>query len=410
VRLPEETRERFQGTAERSPHGPIDPWYTEPARKRGSLGPSGRRPRRWLSRILIVGVFFGCLALIGVVVDRGVHWVEGRSSTTTTEAARGATVEVVISPGTTATQVGTLLEEQGVIESSAAFVDLVKSRGSESKLRPGIYQFSVGQELLKVVDMLEQGQGSVSFKLTIPEGMAASQVAALLTEEGTVTGESYLQLSGQPAKFVVPKVGGAVPKVTTLEGLLFPSTYYLLKGDGATEVIGAQLAAFAAKTASLPWSKSTALGLTPYQIVIVASLIEKEASIASERAMVAAVIYNRLKKDMTLGVDATVRYADGPADNRGPRGRFALQYPDSQGSSAYPHRQSGRGRPACGVGTGRGGLPLLRPQRHRRPSFLHRLLRGVPPGQEERAGAVGRDRQSRANLVRKSGSASVWGA
>jgi UPF0755 protein len=298
------------GSSERSPHDPIDPWYTEPARKRGSLGPSGRRPRRWLIRILIVGVFFGCLALIGAAVDRGVHWVEGRSSSTsTTEAARGPTVEVVISPGTTATQVGTLLEEQGVIESSAAFVDLVKSRGSESKLRPGIYQFSLGQELLKVVDMLEQGQGSVSFKLTIPEGMAASQVAALLTEEGTVPGASYLQLSGQPAKFVVPKVGSAAPKVTTLEGLLFPSTYYLLKGDGATEVIGAQLAAFAAKTASLPWSKSTALGLTPYQIVIVASLIEKEASIASERAMVAAVIYNRLKKDMTLGVDATVRYA-----------------------------------------------------------------------------------------------------
>ncbi len=200
------------GSSERSPHDPIDPWYTEPARKRGSLGPSGRRPRRWLSRILIVGVFFGCLALIGAVVDRGVHWVEGRSSTSTTEAARGATVEVVISPGTTATQVGTLLEEQGVIESSAAFVDLVKSRGSESKLRPGIYQFSLGQELLKVVDMLEQGQGSVSFKLTIPEGMAASQVAALLTEEGTVPGESYLQLSGQPAKFVVPKVGRRGPQ------------------------------------------------------------------------------------------------------------------------------------------------------------------------------------------------------
>jgi UPF0755 protein len=298
------------GSSERPSYGPIDPWYTEPARKRGSLGPGGRRPRRrWLSRILIVGIFLGCLALIGAVADKGVHWVQGRSSTSTTQTARGPTVEVVISPGTTATQVGTLLEKQGVIESSAAFVDLVKSRGSESRLRPGIYHFTLGLELLKVVDMLEQGQGSVSFKLTIPEGMAASQVATLLTEEGTIRGASYLELTGKPAKFVVPKVGGAAPKVTTLEGLLFPSTYYLLQGDGATEVIGAQLAAFESKTASLPWSKATALGMTPYDIVIVASLIEKEASIANERAMVAAVIYNRLKKDMTLGVDATVRYA-----------------------------------------------------------------------------------------------------
>lgn len=289
--------------------GPIDPWYTEPARRHGSLLPGGRRPRRWLSRILIVGAFFVCIALVYAVVDKGVHWVRGRSTTSTTQAAQGPTLKVTISPGMTATQVGNLLEEQGVIETSAGFVDLVKARGSESKLRPGIYQFTLGQELLKVVDMLERGKGSVSFKLTIPEGLAASQVATLLTEEGSIKGGSYLELSIQSAKFVVPKVGGVAPKLKTLEGLLFPSTYYLLDGDGATELIGAQLAAFEAKTTSLPWNKATALGLTPYEIVIVASLIEKEASIASERAMVAAVIYNRLKKDMTLGVDATVRYA-----------------------------------------------------------------------------------------------------
>ncbi|MFH0917445.1 MAG: endolytic transglycosylase MltG [bacterium] len=290
-------------------HGGVDPWYAEPARKGGSWGPGGRPPRRWATRILIVGAFFVGIALVAAVANMGVNWVQGRSTTSTTKAAQGPSVSVVINPGMTATQVGMLLQEQGVIESAAAFVDLVKSRGTEGTLRPGIYQFTLGQELLQVVDKLEQGQGSASFKLTIPEGLAADQVATLLTEEGTINGASYVELSGQPTKFVAPKVGGAVPKVGTLEGLLFPSTYYLLKGDGATELIGAQLAAFEAKTASLPWDKATALGLTPYEIVIVASLIEKEASIADERAQVAAVIYNRLKEDMSLGIDATVRYA-----------------------------------------------------------------------------------------------------
>ena len=289
--------------------GGVDPWYTAPTRKGGSWGPGGRPPRRWATRILIVGAFFVGIALVAAVANMGVNWVQGRSTTSTTKAAQGPSVSVVINPGMTATQVGMLLQEQGVIESAAAFVDLVKARGTEGTLRPGIYQFTLGQELLQVVDKLEQGQGSASFKLTIPEGLAADQVATLLTEEGTIKGESYVELSGQPKKFIVPKVGGAAPKVGTLEGLLFPSTYYLLKGDGATELIGAQLAAFEAKTASLPWDKATALGLTPYEIVIVASLIEKEASIADERAQVAAVIYNRLKEDMSLGIDATVRYA-----------------------------------------------------------------------------------------------------
>jgi UPF0755 protein len=256
-----------------------------------------------------VGAFIVFVVAAVLLINKGVDWFHEHSTTTVTEAAHGAAVKVVVNPGMTAAQIGTLLQERGVIESSAEFVDLVKARGSESALLPGIYQFYEDQKLLEVVDMLEQGKGSPSFRLTIPEGMAASQVGALLSDEGTIDGADYLELSGKPDKFRVPKVGETTPEVKTLEGLLFPSTYYLLEGDGATELIGAQLAAFAAQTASLPWEKAKALGLTPYQIVIVASLIEKEVSIAEERAKVAAVIYNRLKADMTLGIDATVRYA-----------------------------------------------------------------------------------------------------
>lgn len=301
--------------AEPRQRGPIDPWYTESARKRGyrrgPWGPGDRRPRRWASRVLIVGAFFVCIAVVAAVANQGVHWVRERSTTTSTVTAQGSSIRVEVKTGMTATQVGQLLQEEGVIESSSAFVDLVKSRGSENKLHPGTYQFATGLALLEVVDQLEKGRGSTTFKLTIPEGLAAGQVAELLSEGGKIKGSSYLDLSGQPSKFVVPKIGDSAPRVTTLEGLLFPSTYFLLQGDGATELIGAQLAAFQKETASLPWDKARALGVTQYQIVIVASLIEKEASIAEERAKVAEVIYNRLKQDMPLGIDATVRYTVG---------------------------------------------------------------------------------------------------
>lgn len=267
--------------------------------------------RRWITRLVVVGAFLGFVIGVAYFIEWSRDWYEERSTTSTTEAARGAAVKVTIDPGMTATEIGRLLEGKKVITSSAAFVDLVKKRGSENDLKPGIYQFYQEQSLLEVVDMLEQGEGSPSFKITIPEGLAVTQVGELLRKDGSIDGAEYVKLSADPKRFVLPEVGGTTPKLTTLEGLLFPSTYYLIKGDGATELIGAQLAAFDAETASLPWAKAKDLGLTPYEIVIVASLIEKEASVAEERAKIAAVIYNRLKADMTLGIDATVRYAVG---------------------------------------------------------------------------------------------------
>lgn len=271
-----------------------------------------RRPRkrRWPARIAVVGGFIVFIVVVAFLANKGVGWYNERSnSTTTTGSNRGPTVEVIINPGMSATEIGNLLEDKGVIDSSADFVDLVKSRGVENELKPGNYQFSEGQKLLEVVDMLQEGAATANFKETIAEGLSISQIAAQLNKEGVIDGDSYAELSAKPDKFVLPNLGDKKPKVTTLEGLLFPSTYYLMEGDGATELIGAQLRAFSTKTADLRWDKAAGLGVSAYEIVIIASLIEKEVKIPSERAKVAAVIYNRLKADMTLGIDATVRYA-----------------------------------------------------------------------------------------------------
>jgi UPF0755 protein len=291
----------------------FDDWSTMP------MGTVPRNPRRGpkrriggVGRALIVLAFVVCIAVIAGAAIAGMRLVQGHSgSGATTSTTVAAASSITVKQGMGANQVGQLLAQAGLIESASAFVDLVKARGSENALKPGTYKFSKGEELLTLVKALENGTGATNLKVTIPEGKAADQVAALLTKGGTIDGAAYLDLIKQPGKFVVPKVGDSAPKVDTLEGLLFPSTYFLSEGDDATALIGAQLAAFEAKTASLPWSNATALGVTPYQVVIVASMIEKEANIADERAKVAAVIYNRLKKKMALGIDATVRYALG---------------------------------------------------------------------------------------------------
>ncbi len=291
----------------------FDDWSSKPLGTVPRHSP--RAPKRRtgpVGRVLIVLAFVVCVVVIVGAAVSAIRLVQGRSgSESTTSTSVASTGTVVVKQGMGANQVGQLLQQAGLIDSASAFVDLVKARGSENALKPGTYKFSKGEELLTLVEALEKGTGATNLKVTIPEGKAADQVAALLTKAGSIDGDSYLELIKEPSKFVVPKVGDTAPKVDTLEGLLFPSTYFLTEGDTATQLIGAQLAAFETKTASLPWSNATALGVTPYQIVIVASMIEKEANIADERAKVAAVIYNRLKKNMTLGIDATIRYALG---------------------------------------------------------------------------------------------------
>ena len=301
-RRPDEPRpEGGQGFDER----PADPLGTVPRHARAP-----RKRHGGVSRALIVLAFVACIAVVAGVAISGIKLIQGRADTETTSTTTASEATILVKQGMGATQVGQLLVQAGLVDTASEFVDLVKARGSENAIKPGTYRFSKGEELLALVEALEKG-GTADLKITIPEGKASDQVAQLLDAAGNIDGDSYLQLAEQPAKFKVPKVGDSAPEVDTLEGLLFPSTYFMIEGDGATELIGAQLAAFESKTASLPWSKAADLGLTPYEVVIVASMIEKEANVADERAKVAAVIYNRLEKDMALGIDATVRYALG---------------------------------------------------------------------------------------------------
>lgn len=288
----------------------MDQWYPQPKGRKNRMSPLGRRRiKRLATRILIVAAFLAFVIAAAYLVNKGIDWYHVRATTTSTVAAHGPTVQVTINPGMSASEIARLLEEKGVVASQGDFLDLVKERGSEEELRPGIYEFYEGQQPLEVVDMLEQGLGSPILQLVIPEGLAVSQVGDLLDKEGTIDGESYIELSAEPDKFVIPDVGDTTPEVTTLEGLLFPSTYYLIEGDGATELMGKQLEAFESKTASLPWENTKLLGINAYEVVIVASMIEKEVRVPEERVLVAAVIYNRIREDMTLGIDATVRYA-----------------------------------------------------------------------------------------------------
>jgi UPF0755 protein len=287
----------------------LAPWESS---DQGGGGPSRQRPKRRRSRTTTMVVFGFVLFLVIVFGALGlaVKWYDSHSTDTTVAGGSGGSRVVDISAGMTASQIGTLLKENGIVANNSDFLDMVTEHGTENKLQPGRYTFPEGLKLVEIVDMLEQGTGSARFKVTIPEGRSISQVRLQLDEEGKIPGAEYEALSKRLTQFDLPFLAGAqVTGITTLEGLLFPSTYFLSEGQSAAELIEQQLQAFTDKTSSLAWTNSTALKVTPYQIVIIASIIEKECRVPDERAKVARVIYNRLAKNMPLQIDATVRYS-----------------------------------------------------------------------------------------------------
>jgi UPF0755 protein len=143
-------------------------------------------------------------------------------------------------------------------------------------------------------------------KVLIPEGETRLQIAEIAKAHG-LTG-SYLAASRDFSAFG-PQQYGAPTSTPTLEGFLFPATYEVFAGDAASVLVAKQLEAFSERFGPELQSAAHALHETPYQLLIVASMIEREAEVPHDRPLIAAVIYNRLQRGMPLGIDATIRYA-----------------------------------------------------------------------------------------------------
>jgi len=143
-------------------------------------------------------------------------------------------------------------------------------------------------------------------KVLIPEGETRPQIAAIAKAHG-LTG-SYLVASSHSEAFD-PVQYGAPRSIPSLEGFLFPATYEIYAGDSASVLVQKQLEAFEERFSAQYAADARALHETPYQLLIVASMIEREAEVQRDRPLIAAVIYNRLRAGMPLGIDATIRYA-----------------------------------------------------------------------------------------------------
>jgi UPF0755 protein len=261
--------------------------------------PPGRRRLRGLLVLLLA------LALVGGALGGGAVWY----AWATGASGPRRPVVLVVPEGATGDEVAALLRDRGVIRSAFAFRLLARFRGFSRGFQAGKYTgLTTNMPLEEALRVLAAGPAVESVRVTFPEGLSVAEVARVVAEALGIPSRRFVRVAESGAFSLPPYLPEGTP---TVEGFLFPDTYEFLRDATAEDVVETLLEQFDRVASGLPWSRAKELGVTPYQVVVVASLIEEEARYAPDRAKIARVIYNRLRRGMRLEIDATIQYAVG---------------------------------------------------------------------------------------------------
>ena len=225
-------------------------------------------------------------------------------------SAEGSTVRVTIPEGSGAGDIGKQLADAEIIDSAFFFNVRATLSGKRDSLRSGPHTLRKHMTYGTVIAALsdtDTAEQRPTVDVTIPEGRSRREIAPIAEKAGLSGG--YLEASKRFAGALNPFRYDAPRGTRSLEGFLYPATYELDVGAPARDLVERQLAAFRDNFASVNLSRARRRNLTAYDVLIIASMVEREAQLAKERPLISAVIYNRLKDGTPLGIDATTRYA-----------------------------------------------------------------------------------------------------
>jgi UPF0755 protein len=270
---------------------------------RPSLPPSSPKPRRWFRR------FLALIALLAI--GAALYVINATFQPLRSENESAEAVPVRIPQGADAGSIGELLERKGVIDDARFFELNATLTLRRNKLLTGRYVLRKDMTNGAAIDALLQGpkvRVVETFRVTIPEGLSIREAAPVVAEEG-VEG-SYRKAARKPDVLRRVHRLGAPRGTRTPEGYLFPATYELKAGANADKLIDRQLDAFRDNFRTINLKRARRRGLSAYDVVIIASLIERETPSDKERPLISSVIYNRLDVGEPLYIDATIRYAE----------------------------------------------------------------------------------------------------
>ena len=314
-----DAEERLQELGRQGEHG---------RRERATAGAEGGQRaqgdglRRRTTRVRIRLILLVLFVVVAVALAGGLGFYKWYFHT----GKLGGKVHVTIPSGASLHTIAGILQQKGVVPRARAFEIRAAGDGHGTDLQAGTYVLHRNEPYDQLIATLAAGGQQAAIKVTIPEGFTVAQTATLLAR--TIPGfsaEKYLELAVKHP--VPPDVRGYTPG-RTLEGLLFPATYDVLPSVTARQFIEKQLAAFRSALAGVDLSRARKAHLTPYDVTIIASMVEREVEVPSERPLVAAVIWNRLRAGMLLQIDATVEYVL-------PEHKSVLTYKDLKIQSPY---------------------------------------------------------------------------
>jgi UPF0755 protein len=232
-------------------------------------------------------------------------------------------VEVIIPESTPIKEVAKILEEKKVIKNSRLFQYYIRNKKQDKNIKSGEYEFDINSSYAIVIEKLIQGPPQPEkYTLTIPEGYTLYEISEKVEEITSISKRTFIcnaNVEDYNYEFL--------NDVESLEGFLFPKTYNFLKGTSAHDIINEFLKQFKEEIKNLDFNLANEKNLTIKDIIIISSLIEREVYIPEERELVAAVIYNRLEKDMPLAIDATIRYALNKWDDELTQSDLSIESP-----------------------------------------------------------------------------------
>ena len=261
--------------------------------------PPNRRGRGFLAFLIVMALFAGS-ALFGA------KWYRDQVSPS---GGPGEAVDVVIPSNTSTANIGTLLHDKGIVGNAKLFRFYAQFKG-KGGFEAGKYSLRRNSSFDETLRVLTLGaQVPETSKLTIPEGFRIEQIGQRIQEKvPNRTAQAFVDVvaSGKIRSVYQPS------DTTSLEGFLFPDTYTVGLDDDEATMATRMVETFDSVADEVKISDSMGkVGIKPYEALIVASLIEEEAKLDSDRAKISRVIYNRLKTDIALQIDATIIYGMG---------------------------------------------------------------------------------------------------
>jgi UPF0755 protein len=212
---------------------------------------------------------------------------------------------VEIKPGMTLRQVAHFLADKKLLDEPSAFVLYTYLQGKQNRIQAGEYRLSPSVPPWKILESLTTGT-AILYTVTIPEGYRITEIAELLEKKGLVKKEEFIAETRNKELLETLQISSG----GSLEGYLYPETYKFTKAVGAKKIVKTLVDTFKERVQKPELMQQASAGkLTFHEIVTLASLIEKETGLGTERKLISSVFHNRLVKKMRLQTDPTVIYA-----------------------------------------------------------------------------------------------------